>query len=188
MLVHVLECCAYWYLPTLNKTSRTHLSLAFQSSMAEVLLYRSVFLSSYSFWERQYLGRFETFQVLRNFKRISEMPLLEILSSLIIVRWHIFLVVFLIFILISLELLVMLLDIRIFTIFTKEIGNVAKKYLHIIGGILFDFKTLYTDWYYVIWWKTFCTTTFWGSSHIFLSFRMPTAKHNELVWKWFQQG
>ena len=55
-----------------------------------------------------------------SFERISEMPLLEISSSLAIADWLILLSIFTIFLLISLEMFTMILDIRIFIIFKKQ--------------------------------------------------------------------
>ena len=69
-----------------------------------------------SFQERRHFGRTETFPVPWNLKRVSSMTLLEILTSLAIAHWLIFLAIFTIFIFISLEIL----DVIIFTMFNKK--------------------------------------------------------------------
>ena len=55
------------------------------------------------------------------------MPLLEIPSSLATARWLIYLAIFTIFIAVSLELFAMILDVRIFTAFEKNLNAVAEK-------------------------------------------------------------
>ena len=76
------------------------------------------------------------------------MPLLEIPSSLAISYWLIFLAIFKIFILISLEIFAMILDVRIFTIFKKKSELLLKNILHISSGTFSSvLKKMYLDWF-----------------------------------------
>ena len=85
-----------------------------------------------SFRGQPYLGRSKTLPLPWNLTKISKMPLLEIPSFL--AHWFIFLVVYTIFVFISLEIFAMILDVIIFTIFKKKIGTIAENDLHINDG------------------------------------------------------
>ena len=114
-----------------------------------------------SFWRQTHLGQSKSLLVSWNFVKISEMHLLEILSSLAIARWLIMLVIFTLFVFILLEVFAKILDVRIFTISKEKIGAVVEKYLHVGGRIFFCFKTLYLDWFM---WdnQKFLHNHFWG--------------------------
>ena len=72
------------------------------------------------------------------------MPLLGIQCSLAIFCWLVF---FAIFISISLEIFVMMFDVKIFPISKKKSVLFRKKYLLISGGTFFYFKDLHFDWF-----------------------------------------
>ena len=97
-----------WRICFMVVTICTHLSLIYQSCLVEILLSRSVSVPSCvaSFKGNQILVYLKQFQHLETLKRISEMPLFEILTSLAIAQWFIFLAIFTIFI--SLEICTMM--------------------------------------------------------------------------------
>ena len=90
---------------------------------------------------RPYLDQFETLE------RISDILPLKIPSSLAIACLLIFLAIFPIFILISLEKYRHDFRCENFHNITEKICPFKVKYLHISGGIFFCFKTLYLDWF-----------------------------------------
>ena len=83
-----------------------------------------------------------------NFQRISQILILEILCSLVIAGWYIFSAVFTFYILISLEISTMNLDVSIFIISKKKKSVQMCKNICISGvEHFFFFKTRYLDWF-----------------------------------------
>ena len=68
------------------------------------------------------------------------MPFLEIQSSLTIAQWLIFLANFTIFILISLEIFTMILDVRIFTVLKEKISAVVENFCILVVDHFSVFK------------------------------------------------
>ena len=111
-------------------------SIVLQSCLVELLLSWSVSVPSCA-------AAFKCDYILVNPKHFQCLKIsrgLEILSSLAVSRWLIFLAPFTISILISLVIFAKILDVRIFIIFKKRSILLRKKYLHMGGGAFFIWK------------------------------------------------